>query len=92
MFVKVTRSGSRQYVQLVESYRDETGRSKQRTLFTLGRLDQLGTELNSVISGLMRITGNTLPEPAPESAPPSSTVNRKKPLFPIHEVNKINNL
>ena len=69
MFVKVTRSGSRQYVQLVESYRDETGRSKQRTLFTLGRLDQLGTELNSVISGLMRITGNTLPEPAPEPAP-----------------------
>ena len=90
MFVKVTRSGSRQYVQLVESYRDETGRSKQRTLFTLGRLDQLGTELNSVISGLMRITGNTLPEPAPE--PLSSTVNRKKPRFPIHEVNKINNL
>ena len=74
MFVKVTRSGSRQYVQLVESYRDETGRSKQRTLFTLGRLDQLGTELNSVISGLMRITGNTLPEPAPESAPEPAPV------------------
>ena len=56
MFVKVTRSGSRQYVQFVEAYRDPAGRSKQRTLFTLGRLDQLGTELNSVISGLMRIT------------------------------------
>ena len=69
MFVKVTRSGSRQYVQFVEAYRDPAGRSKQRTLFTLGRLDQLGTELNSVISGLMRITGKSPPAPAPESAP-----------------------
>ena len=30
MFVKITASGSRCYVQLVESYRDQTGRVKKR--------------------------------------------------------------
>ena len=57
MHVKVTTSGSRQYVQLVESYRDEGGRVKKRTVATLGRLDQLGGDLDSVIRGLMKITG-----------------------------------
>lgn len=31
MFVKLTRSGSRRYLQLVESYRDEAGKPRQRT-------------------------------------------------------------
>ena len=48
MFVKVTTSGSRRYVQLVESYRDDAGRVKKRTVATLGRLDQLTGELDSV--------------------------------------------
>ena len=65
MFIKVTHSGPRRYVQLVEAYRDAEGRPKQRTVATLGRLDQLGCELESVISGLMRVTGKSLPEPAP---------------------------
>ena len=64
MYVKVTQSGSRRYVQLVESFRDAEGRVKKRTVATLGRLDQLGTELESVISGLMRVTDRVLPEPA----------------------------
>jgi transposase len=57
MFVKITTSGSRRYVQLVESYRDDAGRVKKRTLANLGRLDQLDGELDSVIRGLLRITG-----------------------------------
>ncbi len=65
MFIKVTTSGPRRYVQLVEAYRDDEGRPKQRTVATLGRLDQLNSELESVISGLLRVTGKTLPEPAP---------------------------
>lgn len=64
MFVKVTQSGGRRYVQLVESFRDADGRVKKRTVATLGRLDQLGTELESVITGLMRVTGRTVPESA----------------------------
>lgn len=68
MFIKVTKSGQRRYVQLVEAFRDDAGRPKQRTVATLGRLDQLNTELESVISGLLRVTGRSLPE-AP-AAPP----------------------
>ena len=41
MFVKVTKSGTRKYVQLVESYRAEDGSPKQRTVATLGRLDKM---------------------------------------------------
>ncbi len=70
MFIKVTASGPRRYVQLVEAYRDDQGRPKQRTVATLGRLDQLSAELESVISGLLRVTGRTLPE-----APPQPTVH-----------------
>lgn len=62
MFIKVTKSGPRRYVQLVEAYRNDTGRPKQRTIATLGRLDQLNAELESVISGLLRVTGKALPE------------------------------
>ncbi|MDN0083106.1 IS1634 family transposase, partial [Crenobacter sp. SG2305] len=62
MFVKVTKSGSRRYVQLVESYRGEDGRVIKRTVATLGRLDQIGAELESVISGLLRLTGRSMPD------------------------------
>lgn len=68
MFIKVTSSGPRRYVQLVEAYRDDAGRPKQRTVATLGRLDQLNSELESVISGLLRVTGKTLPTAATPSA------------------------
>ncbi|MBV6274328.1 IS1634 family transposase, partial [Alcaligenaceae bacterium CGII-47] len=57
MFVKVTKSGPRQYVQLVEAYRDEAGRPKQRTVATLGRLDKTGEPLRAVHDGLSRILG-----------------------------------
>lgn len=57
MYVKVTRSGPRQYLQLVEAYRDDSGKAKHRTLVTLGRLDQLGDSLDAVISGLLKATG-----------------------------------
>ena len=61
MFIKVTRSGERRYVQLVEAYRDDAGRPKQRTVATLGRLDQLDSQIESVISGLLRVTGKQAP-------------------------------
>lgn len=70
MFIKLTRSGPNQYVQLVEAFRDDTGRPKQRTVATLGRLDQLGGELKSVISGLQRVTGQSTVAP-----PPTPTVS-----------------
>ena len=70
MFIKVTRSGERRYVQLVEAYRDDDGRPKQRTVATLGRLDQLDSQVESVISGLLRVTGK---EARPAAVAPSVT-------------------
>lgn len=70
MFVKVTTSGPRRYVQLVESYRDEAGRVKKRTVATLGRLDQLTGELDAVINGLLKVSGR---EPdGPNTAAPGA--------------------
>ena len=60
MFVKVTASGPRRYLQLVEAYRDEHGKPKQRTVATLGRLDQIDGQLDQVIAGLARATGKPI--------------------------------
>ena len=57
MFFKVTKSGPRSYVQLVEAFRDEAGRPKQRTVATLGRLDTMGESVKSMHEGLSRILG-----------------------------------
>ena len=57
MFLKITRSGPRKYLQLVEAFRDDAGKAKHRTLVTLGRLDQLTDSLDAVISGLLKVTG-----------------------------------
>ena len=73
MFIKVTRSGPRQYVQLVEAYRDDSGRPKQRTVATLGRLDQMDGSLESVISGLLRVTGQPAVSPSLSVASASSS-------------------
>jgi transposase len=59
MFIKITRSGPRQYLQLVEAYRDEAGKAKHRTLATLGRLDQIADHLDSVIAGLLKASGRS---------------------------------
>lgn len=58
MFVKITTSGSRQYVKLVEAFRDEAGVSRQRVVATLGRLEavQAGGS-NSLVNGLLRAAG-----------------------------------
>ena len=61
MYVKVTTSGPRRYVQLIESFRDDAGHVKKRTVATLGRADQLSGELDSVIDGLLKVAGR---EPA----------------------------
>jgi transposase len=67
MHVKVTTSGSRHYVQLVESFRDSAGKVKKRTIATLGRLDQISGDLDAVVRGLLKISGRdptTLDPPA----------------------------
>jgi hypothetical protein len=57
MFTKLTRRGGHTYVQLVESFRDESGRPRQRTVSTLGRLDEAGGQVEYLLKGLLRAKG-----------------------------------
>jgi transposase len=57
MFIKVTRTGGRSYAQLVESFRDEHGRPRQRTLATLGRIDEAGGQVDALLTSLLRVQG-----------------------------------
>ena len=57
MFTKLTKSGGHTYVQLVESYRDQTSRVRQRTVCTLERLDEVGGQVDALLKGLLRAKG-----------------------------------
>lgn len=62
MYLRRTRSGSRDYLQLVESFRVDDG-VRQRVLFSFGRLDQLDRDqVKTLIHGLARHTGVELPK------------------------------
>jgi hypothetical protein len=63
MFIKVTQSGPRRYAQLVESFRNEEGKPRQRTICTLGRLED-GGEVDTLIASLQRARG-TAPTASP---------------------------
>lgn len=56
MFIKVTQTGNRRYAQLVESFRNEQGKPRQRTVCTLGRLEA-GGEVDTLIASLQRARG-----------------------------------
>jgi transposase len=58
MFIKVTQTGNRRYAQLVESFRNEQGKPRQRTICTLGRLEP-GSAVDTLIASLQRAQGVT---------------------------------
>ena len=58
MFIKATQSGARRYAQLVESFRNVDGKPRQRTVCTLGRLED-GGEVDTLIASLQRARGVT---------------------------------
>ncbi|MDP3425068.1 MAG: IS1634 family transposase [Burkholderiaceae bacterium] len=60
MYIKLTRSGGHTYAQLVESYRDEHGKPRQRTVATIGRVDETNGQVDSLLSGLLRAKGRSL--------------------------------
>lgn len=65
MYARVTKSGSRRYLRIVQGYRDASGKVKQRVVANLGRLDQLeADDLKALITGLQRAVGQ--PESLPE--------------------------
>ena len=69
MFTRISRSGGRSYLQLVESFR-ENGKVKQRMVASLGRLDEV--KVKALISDLERSIGikpAVLESSVPESLP-----------------------
>jgi transposase len=60
MYTRITKSGGRSYLQLVEGYRTETGAVRQKVVANLGRLDRLQPkDLDPLINGLNRALGRT---------------------------------
>ena len=66
MFIKVTRSGSHSYAQLTESFRDEKGNPRQRTLLNLGRIDESNGPLDTLLNGLMKAKGRPAVTDSPQ--------------------------
>lgn len=44
----------------MESFRNEEGQPRQRTVATLGRLDEAGGPLDSLLNGLLRVKGRPM--------------------------------
>lgn len=60
MYTRLTRSGGRTYLQIVESFRNDAGKVRQRVVANLGRLDQLqDKDLDPLINGLNRALGRS---------------------------------
>lgn len=58
MYTRITKTGDRQYLQLVEAYRNDRGQSRVRVIANLGRLDKLTpSALDPLINGLNRAVG-----------------------------------
>ena len=58
MYTRITKTAGRQYLQLVESFRNESGKVRTRVVANLGRLDQITPErLDPLINGLNRAVG-----------------------------------
>jgi hypothetical protein len=84
MYTKITKSGGRCYLQLVEGYRTEEGKVRHKVVANLGRIDDLTPEnLDPLINGLNRALGraeNTASEVTAESAKSYGDV------FALHEL------
>jgi hypothetical protein len=67
MYTRITRSGGRSYLQIVEGFRSEAG-VRQRVVANLGRIDQLtDKKLDPLIHGLQRALGRVpVSSPVPE--------------------------
>ena len=63
MYIKVTRSGGHAYIQLAESYRDDSGKSRQRVISTMGRVDESGGQVDAILNALLRAKGRSADEP-----------------------------
>lgn len=63
MYIKVTQSGGHSYIQLAESFRDDSGKPRQRVVSTLGRADETGGQVDFILNALLRAKGRSAEEP-----------------------------
>lgn len=83
MYTRITRSGGRSYLQIVEGFRTEAG-VRQRVVANLGRLDHLeGAKLDPLIHGLQRALGRV---------PVSATVPQYDTALAFGDVYALNEL
>ena len=58
MFTRITKAGGHRYLQLVESFRNDSGKVRTRVVANLGRLGQIAPkQLDPLINGLNRAMG-----------------------------------
>ena len=58
IFTRITKAVGHQYLQLVESFRNDSGKVRMRVVANPGRLDQIAPkQLNPLINGLNRAVG-----------------------------------
>lgn len=58
MYTRITTTGGRSYLQIVEAYRDDNGKPRQKVVATIGRLDELtDKKVAPLIHGLQRAVG-----------------------------------
>ena len=84
MYTRISKSGGRSYLQLVEGHRDAEGKVRIKVVANLGRLDRLSPDkLDPLINGLNRAVGrleNTAHEISHDPARTYGTV------FALHEL------
>lgn len=84
MYTKITRSGGRQYVQLVEGYRNEEGKVRHRVIANLGRLEELSPQkLDPLINGLNRVLGRSQNTAFPIEVESAKAYGN---VFALHEI------
>jgi transposase len=65
MYTRLTSSGGRTYLQIVEAFRNDSGQVRQKVIANLGRIDQLQPKhLDPLIDGLNRALGRAPQTPA----------------------------
>ena len=58
MYTRISESGGRRYLQLVEGHRDELGKARIKVVANLGWLDKLSLgQLDPLINGINRAVG-----------------------------------
>ena len=84
MYTKITRSGGRKYLQLVEGYRNDEGKVRHRVVANLGRLEDLNpAKLDPLINGLNRAIGRSDSTAFPVEIESSKAYGN---VFALHEL------